>query len=54
MKESINVLVRVVRVDNDGVGHEFVTKEVLHALRAREILPQQGTDRKQLKRFLDI
>lgn len=51
-KESISVLARVVRIDEDGVGHEFVTSELLHALRSHEILPKTGTNRKELERFL--
>jgi len=51
-KKSISVLARVVRIDNDGIGHEFVTTEVLKNLRARDFLPQQGTNRKELEKFL--
>ena len=51
-KKSISVLARVVRVDEGGIGHEFVTNEVLKNLRARDFLPQQGTNRKELERFL--
>lgn len=54
VRESLVVLARVVRVDGDGVGHEFVTSEALQKLRAFDILPQQGTDTKQLKKFLAI
>jgi hypothetical protein len=45
-------LARVVRIDEGGIGHEFVTTEVLTHLRARDFLPQQGTNRKELERFL--
>ena len=51
-RKSISVLARVVRVDDGGIGHEFVTTEVLANLRAREFLPQQGTNRKELEKFL--
>ena len=52
-KDSISVLARVVRIDEDGVGHEFVTSEVLHAVRSHEILPEMGTNKKELERFLE-
>jgi len=51
-KKSISVLARVVRVDEGGIGHEFVTTEVLKNLRARDFLPQQGTNRRELEKFL--
>ncbi|WP_109485547.1 PilZ domain-containing protein [Occallatibacter savannae] len=51
-KRSISVLARVVRVDEGGIGHEFVTTEVLARLNARDFLPSQGTNRKELDRFL--
>jgi len=51
-KKSISVLARVVRVDDGGIGHEFVTTEVLTRLNARDLLPSQGTNRKELDRFL--
>lgn len=51
-KRSISVLARVVRVDEGGIGHEFVTTEVLARLNARDFLPTQGTNRKELDRFL--
>ena len=51
-KKSISVLARVVRIDKDGIGHEFVTTDVLKTLRARDFLPQQGTNRKELEKFL--
>jgi hypothetical protein len=51
-KKSITVLARVVRIDDEGIGHEFVTNEVLTNLRAQNFLPQQGTNRKELERFL--
>jgi hypothetical protein len=51
-KKSISVLARVVRIDDGGIGHEFVTTEVLANLRARDFLPQQGTNRKALEKFL--
>ena len=49
---SISVLARVVRIDEEGIGHEFVTTEVLKNLRAQDFLPQQGTNRKELEKFL--
>lgn len=51
-KKSISVLARVVRVDDGGIGHEFITTEVLTHLRARDLLPQEGTNRKELDKFL--
>ena len=51
-KRSISVLARVVRVDEGGIAHEFVTTEVLARLHARDFLPTQGTNRKELDRFL--
>ena len=51
-KKSISVLARVVRVDDGGIGHEFVTTEVLARIAARDFLPQQGTNRKELEKFL--
>lgn len=51
-RESISVLARVVRIDEDGVGHEFITSEALHAVRSHEILPEMGTNRKELEGFL--
>lgn len=49
---SISVLARVVRIDEDGVGHEFVTTEDLMALRSREIVPESGTNQADLESFL--
>lgn len=49
---SISVLTRVVRIDDHGIGHEFVTREVLAKIHARDVLPQDGTDRHELERFL--
>lgn len=53
-RRSIGVLARVVRVDDNGVGHEFVTIEQLQGLRSFEILPEHGTKRKELQKFLAI
>lgn len=50
--ESISVLVRVVRRDDGGVAHEFIMTEVLENLRVRDFLPEHGTDRKELQKFL--
>lgn len=51
-QESISVLTRVVRIDEGGVGHEFVTMEALMAKRGRDIMPDQGTDWRALDKFL--
>lgn len=51
-KESIGILARVVRIDEAGVGHAFVTSASLHSLRARDVLPEHGTNEKELERFL--
>ena len=53
-KQSIGVLARVVRIDEDGVGHEFVTTEDLRRIRTRHILPKQGTSKKDLDAFLSM
>jgi len=50
-RHSITVLAKVVRVDSTGAGHEFVMTESLNR-RTLDILPDQGTDRKALERFL--
>ena len=50
--ESISVLARVVRIDEDGVGHEFITNEALMGARSRDVLPDHGTNTKELDRFL--
>lgn len=51
-KESIGILARVVRIDKDGVGHEFVTTEDLRRIRTQHVLPEQGTSKKELEAFL--
>ena len=51
-KKSITVLARVVRIDDGGGGHEFITSEILANLRIREFLPEHGTNRKELEKFL--
>lgn len=53
-RRSIGVLARVVRIDENGVGHEFVTTEQLRSLRSFEIHPEEGTSRKDLQKFLEI
>ena len=53
-KTSIGVLARVVRIDEDGVGHEFVTMETLLRMRTRDVLPEQATSKKELEKFLQI
>lgn len=52
--ESISVLARVVRIDEGGVGHEFVTTEALEHARSRDVMPSHGTDWRQLDRFLHM
>ncbi len=51
--DSVGVLARVVRIDEGGVGHEFVTTEALKAARSLDVMPSQGTNWKELDRFLD-
>jgi hypothetical protein len=51
--ESVGVLARVVRIDEGGVGHEFVTTEALKAARSLDVMPSQGTNAKELDRFLE-
>jgi hypothetical protein len=53
-RHSIRILARVVRVDKGGVGHEFVTTEALMHLRARDVIPDRGTDQRALERFLQL
>ena len=53
-KESIGVLARVVRIDTEGVGHEFVTTEDLRHIRTVHVLPKEGTSNKALKAFLGM
>jgi len=52
--ESISVLARVVRIDEDGVGHEFVTTEALKHAHSMDVMPSQGTDTRALDKFLKI
>lgn len=52
--DSISVLTRVVRTDDGGVAHEFVMAEVLEKLRVRDFLPEHGTNRKELEKFLTL
>ena len=51
--DSVAVLARVVRIDEGGVGHEFVTTEALRAARSLDVMPSQGTNSKELDRFLE-
>jgi hypothetical protein len=51
--DSVSVLARVVRIDEGGVGHEFVTTEALRAARSLDVMPSQGTNSKELDRFLE-
>jgi hypothetical protein len=54
-RKSIAVLARVVRSDEGGVAHEFITTDVLENLRARDFLAEQGTtNRKKLEKFLEL
>jgi hypothetical protein len=53
-RESISVLARVVRIEEGGVGHEFVTTEALIHARSLEVMPSHGTDWRELDRFLDV
>ncbi|WP_348261835.1 hypothetical protein P8935_18770 [Telmatobacter sp. DSM 110680] len=51
--ESISVLARVVRIDEGGVAHEFVTTGSLDSKIWRpEVRPDQETDRLELSQFL--
>jgi hypothetical protein len=52
--ESISVLARVVRIDESGVGHEFVTTEALIHARSMDVMPSRGTDWRELDKFLRI
>jgi hypothetical protein len=51
--QSVGVLARVVRIDEGGVGHEFVTTEALLAARSLDVMPNQGTNSKELDKFLE-
>jgi hypothetical protein len=48
---SITVLAKIVRIDPDGIGHEFVFNEMLNR-NTRDILPDEGTDIRALQKFL--
>ncbi len=50
--KTISVLTRVVRIDDGGVGHAFITSEVLSGLRVRDVMPEHGTNQKELDDFL--
>jgi hypothetical protein len=52
-RDSVGVLARVVRIDEGGVGHEFVTTEALMAARSLDVMPSQGTNWKELDKFLE-
>jgi hypothetical protein len=52
-RDSVGVLARVVRIDEGGVGHEFVTTEALMAARSLDVMPSQGTNWKELDSFLE-
>jgi PilZ domain len=52
--ETISVLARVVRIDEDGVGHEFVTTEALLHARSMDVMPSHGTDWRELDKFLQM
>lgn len=54
-KQTISILARVVRIDDEGVGHEFVTSRALLSIRTRDVLlPEHGTNEKELERFLRL
>ncbi len=48
---AITVLTKVVRIDPEGVGHEFVMTESL-TRKTLDIMPDMGTDRLALSEFL--
>ncbi len=50
--KTVSVLARVVRIDEGGVGHEFVTTEALMAARSLDVMPSEGTDWRELDIFL--
>jgi hypothetical protein len=52
--KSISVLTQVVRIDDGGVGHAFITSEILNGLRVRDVMPEHGTNQKELEEFLAI
>lgn len=54
IEKSISVLTRVVRIDDGGVGHEFITSAVLNGLRIRDVMPEHGTNQRELEEFLAI
>jgi hypothetical protein len=53
-RETISVLARVVRIDEGGVGHEFVTTEALVNARSMDVMPSSGTDWRALDKFLGV
>ena len=53
-EHSLTILARVVRVETDGVGHEFISKQALQAVHHRDLVPEAGTDIKALKTFLNL
>ena len=48
---SLTVLAKIVRIDPDGIGHEFVFNETLNR-NTRDILPDSATDVRALQKFL--
>ena len=48
---SITVLAKIVRIDPDGIGHEFVFNEMLNR-NTRDILFDAGIDIRALQKFL--
>lgn len=54
-RQTIGILARVVRIDDEGVGHEFVTSRALLSVRTRDVLlPEHGTNEKELEEFLGL
>ena len=53
-RESVSVLARVVRIDEEGVGHEFVTTEALMNARSLDVMPSHGTNWRELDRLLSV
>ena len=53
-RESVSVLARVVRMDEGGVGHEFVTTEALMHSRSLDVMPSHGTNWRELDKFLEV
>ena len=50
-EDSLSVLSKVIRQDEDGVGLEFITAESAN-LSGSQYLPEKGVDKDTLQRFL--